>query len=64
MNQFHNKKIETLIPDELRSLQENKLRKQIEYVYKNSRFYQRKFKEAGLAPGDIQVDFSSSDKMA
>ena len=54
MNEFRNKKIETLNPDELRSLQEEKLRKQIQYVYEKSTFYQRRFKEAGLVPGDIQ----------
>lgn len=54
MNEFRNKKIETLSPDELRTLQEEKLRKQIQYVYEKSTFYQEKFKKAGLVPGDIR----------
>jgi phenylacetate-CoA ligase len=54
MNEFRNKKIETLNPDELRSLQEEKLRRQITYVYEKSTFYQQKFKKAGLVPGDIR----------
>jgi phenylacetate-CoA ligase len=51
---FHNEKIETMDPEELRRLQEEKLRKQIQYVYKKSKFYQRKFKSVGLAPEDIR----------
>jgi phenylacetate-CoA ligase len=69
-NEFHNKAIETMDPDELRGLQEEKLRKQIEYVYKKSKFYQRKFKEIGLAPGDIRsirdlkkVPFTTKDEL-
>jgi phenylacetate-CoA ligase len=53
-NKFHNETIETMSTEELRGLQEEKLRKQIQYVYKKSKFYQRKFKEAGLVPEDIQ----------
>jgi phenylacetate-CoA ligase len=51
---FHNEKIETMDPEELRRLQEEKLRKQIHYVYKRSKFYQQKFKGAELVPEDIQ----------
>ena len=53
-NKFHNETIETMGSEELRSLQEEKLKKQIQYVYKKSKFYQRKFKEVGLVPEDIQ----------
>jgi phenylacetate-CoA ligase len=52
--EYYNKPIETMGLDELQSLQRKKLKKQIQYVYKNSKFYQRKFEEAGLVPGDIQ----------
>ena len=44
--QFYNERMETLDQEELRSLQENKLKKQLKYVWKNSPFYQKKFKEA------------------
>lgn len=53
-NKFYHKTIETMDPDRLRSLQEEKLKKQIRYVYENSKFYQDKFKEVGLIPNDIQ----------
>jgi phenylacetate-CoA ligase len=53
-DKFHNERIETMDPEELRDLQEEKLRKQIQYVCKKSKFYQRKFKEMGLVPEDIR----------
>jgi phenylacetate-CoA ligase len=53
-NEYYNKTIETMSPDALQNLQQEKLRKQIQYVYKHSKFYQRKFKEVGLVPQDIQ----------
>lgn len=69
-NEFHNETMETMDPGELRSLQEEKLRKQIQYVYKRSKFYQRKFKEAGLVPEDIKsiqdlkkIPFTTKDEL-
>jgi phenylacetate-CoA ligase len=69
-SEFHNKSVETMDLDELRSLQEGKLRKQIQYVYEKSKFYQRKFKEVGLVPGDIRsvqdlkkVPFTTKDEL-
>jgi phenylacetate-CoA ligase len=53
-DRFHNERIETMDPEALRDMQEEKLRKQIRYVYKKSKFYQRKFKEAGLVPENIR----------
>ena len=57
-------------PEELRTLQEEKLRKQTQYVYKKSKFYQRKFKAAGLVPEDIKsiedlkkVPFTTKDEL-
>jgi phenylacetate-CoA ligase len=70
MNKFHNKTIETMTPGRLCSLQEEKLRKQIRYVYRNSKFYQDKFKEAGLTSNDIRsvedlrkVPFTTKDEL-
>lgn len=69
-SEFHNRAIETMGPGELQSLQEEKLRKQIQYVYEKSKFYQRKFKEVGLVPGDIRsvqdlkkVPFTTKDEL-
>lgn len=69
-NKFHNETMETMDPVELWSLQEEKLRKQIQYVYKRSKFYQRKFKEIGLIPEDIKsiqelkkVPFTTKDEL-
>jgi len=69
-DKFHNETIETMDPEKLQGLQEEKLKNQIEYVYKKSKFYQRKFKEAGLVPGDIQsiqdlkkVPFTTKDEL-
>lgn len=52
--QFYNERMETLDQEKLRSLQENKLKKQVKYVWKNSPFYQKKFEEAGIAPKDLK----------
>jgi len=69
-NEFREKIIETMDSDELRSLQEEKLIKQIQYVYEKSEFYQLKFKEVGIEPGDIQslqdlgkVPFTTKDEL-
>lgn len=69
-DRFHNEAIETMAPEELRGLQEEKLRKQIQYVYKKSKFYQRKFEEVGLVPEKIQsvedlkkVPFTTKDEL-
>jgi phenylacetate-CoA ligase len=52
--QYYNKKMEALEQEELRLLQEKKLKKQLKYVWKNSSFYQRKFKASGFSPGDFK----------
>jgi len=67
---FFHATIETMDPEELQILQEKKLKKQIKYVYEKSEFYQRKFKEAGLLPGDIRsihdlrkIPFTEKDEL-
>jgi phenylacetate-CoA ligase len=52
--EFLNEKIETMSPEELRSIQEEKFLKQIDYVWEKSPFYQRKFKEHDVERGDIK----------
>lgn len=51
--EYFDPEIETLAPGELRRVQEEKLRKQVAYVYQRSPFYRRKIDEAGLRPEDI-----------
>jgi len=51
---YWDKRIETMSRDELGALQEKRLKSQIAYVYKNSLFYQRKFKSIGFQPGDFK----------
>ncbi len=51
---FWNKKIETLPLEEIRKIQFRKLKKQMNYIYKNSEFYKKRFKEVGIEPDDIR----------
>jgi phenylacetate-CoA ligase len=46
---------ERLSPEQVRDLQNRKLRNMVQHVYTNSRFYQEKFRQAGLKPNDIQT---------
>ncbi len=52
--QYYNKKMEALGQEELRLLQQKKLKKQLKYVWKNSPFYQKKFKASGFSPRDFK----------
>ncbi len=52
--EFLNEKIETMSPDELRPIQEQKFLKQIDYVWEKSQFYQKKFRDHGVERGDIK----------
>jgi phenylacetate-CoA ligase len=52
---FWDKKNETLRVEELRALQQKRLRYIVEYSYKNSPFYKKKFKDVGLRPDDIRT---------
>ncbi|GAB7386406.1 AMP-binding protein [Bacillaceae bacterium] len=40
---------------EISRIQEEKLRRQVDYVYRHSEFYRRKFAEANLTPQDVQT---------
>ena len=40
--------------EELKRLQFTLLQKQLNRVYRNSRFYRSKFEKAGIQPGDIK----------
>ena len=46
--------IENASIDEIRALQTERLRNTLQYVYRNSRVYRRKFDEAGVRPDDFR----------
>jgi len=52
---YWNPDIETASADKLRDVQEERLRHIVEHAYGNSRFYRRKFDEAGLKPEDVRT---------
>ena len=52
---YWNEKIETLPCDEIRKLQLQKLKEQVEYCYRTSVFYRKKFDAIGLKPEDIET---------
>jgi phenylacetate-CoA ligase len=47
--------LETMSRDEILHLQWARLKKELEYLYHNNKFYRRKFKEAKLTPDDIKT---------
>jgi len=49
-----NPEIETMPWDEVRAIQEKKLKQQLAYVYERSEFYRQKFQAVGFVPGDLQ----------
>jgi len=49
-----NEKIETMPEEEMKKLQWERLKKQLQYDYENSIYYRNKFKEVGLFPQDIR----------
>lgn len=51
---FWNEKAESLSQEELREVQWQKLKRQINYVFHNSDFYRKKFVDAGACPEDIK----------
>ena len=59
---FWNEEIETMPKDKLKNLQLKKLLAQLNYVYHYSKFYNKKFREAGVSPDDIK-SFSDFDKV-
>jgi phenylacetate-CoA ligase len=55
MDHLFNKKMETLPRKKLREIQLERLRKTVHLVYETVPFYQKKFKELGIQPGDIKT---------
>jgi phenylacetate-CoA ligase len=55
MKNISTDKIDTLPVTDIKKMQLQLLKEQLEYVWKKSRFYQKKFKDAGITPNDIKV---------
>jgi len=68
---YWNETIETMSFDEVHEkVQQPKFLKQVKYVLSNSPFYRKKFKDAGLEPGDIKgladlpkIPFTTKDEI-
>ena len=54
MFRYWNPHIERMPVDDLRKLQEDRLRSLVRFVYAHSSFYRDRFKEAGVEPDDIR----------
>jgi len=52
---FSNPLLNLMELDEIKQLQEEKLRRQLKYCYNNSEFYKEKFDDAGAKPEDIKT---------
>ena len=51
---YWNESIECMDPEQLREIQNRRLKKIVNYVYHNTPFYRKKFQEMDLSPDDIQ----------
>jgi len=55
MSGYWDPHIERMPLEDLHALQEDRLKSVVRYVYDHSAFYRQRFKEAGVAPGDIRT---------
>ena len=55
MKRYFQKDIETAPVDWIKSLQKEKLIKQVKYVYDNNKYYHRLMDEKGVTPDDIKT---------
>jgi len=55
MSGYWDPHIERMPLEDLHALQEDRLKSTVRYVYDHSAFYRRRFKEAGVEPGDIRT---------
>jgi len=62
MFDYWNPHIERMPAEDLRKLQEERLKSMVHYVYDHSPFYKERFKEAGVVPEDIK-DLSDLTKL-
>lgn len=51
---YWNESIECMDPEQLREIQNRRLKKIVSYAYHNTPFYRKKFQEMDLSPDDIQ----------
>ena len=54
MQNYYQREIETMPYDELRQLQNDRLRKQVQHVWDNVPYYREKMEKKGVTPADIQ----------
>ncbi|MBE6111263.1 MAG: phenylacetate--CoA ligase, partial [Erysipelotrichaceae bacterium] len=54
MERYYQKEIETASREEIRAIQTEKLKKQVQHVWNDVPFYRKKMEEAGVTPDDIQ----------
>lgn len=55
MPEYWDPEIETMPVEDLKKLQEEKLKQLVHYVYENSPFYRKRFDEHGVRPEDIRT---------
>ncbi len=67
---FWNRGAETLSGARLKRLNEKKLRKQVSYLYRNSKFYRRKLQHSGITPAELsnlselkKIPFTTKDEL-
>ena len=53
MRNYYQPEIETMPQDQLQQLQSERLKKQVQFVYDNVKFYRDKMDEAGVSPKDV-----------
>ena len=53
MKNYYQPEIETMPQDQLQQLQSERLKKQVQFVYDNVKFYRDKMDEAGVSPKDV-----------
>ena len=54
MQNYYQREIETMPYEDLRQLQNERLRKQVQHVWENVPYYRAKMEEKGVTPADIQ----------
>ena len=54
MQNYYQREIETMPYDQLRQLQNERLRKQVQHVWENVPYYREKMEKKGVTPADIQ----------
>jgi phenylacetate-CoA ligase len=55
LSQYWNKDCECISTDQLRSLQDERLKATVKHVYQEVPYYRHAFQENGIEPGDIKT---------